>query len=384
MKKSYENDKNIVDSLQYNLNLNHEYFTIPQKEKLERSFLQRMKDTMSSSHSYQLSYYLLNDDKYKNALHIKSTVQSVGKSSFKTSLYDENSIENVLEGFKKWAPAECKEKQNYQMYKKEMIAYLQRSKIDLTNILGYHVLDLIFLESRLGNFQSNITQETDEVMDIFNPFNSRKMIELLLSVSLYDRQNQNVGKALIEKHWPVLMTFPQNESPSLVDKQNYLIAAIQNKNHNSLVSNHLLVPVKIENLNISEQNGKKIIEAEKVPLDPDLTYSCELINLNRSIKTHTLKSEYDNEKGQGTISTVINGIERDILELNKGIKIRLEPDETLKIEVRVNEKKEKESWIKATRIILIKVFNYLDKHLVLGFLYLTLNKVNYIGYEDCF
>src|SRR5699024_6085116 len=109
-------------------------------------------------------------------------------------------------------------------------------------------------------------------------FNSRKMIELLLSVSLYERQNQNIGKALIEKYWPVLMTFPQNEAPGLIDKQEYLIAALQNKDHNSLVSSYLLVPGKVENLKISEENGKTLIEAEKIPLDPELTYSCELIN----------------------------------------------------------------------------------------------------------
>ena len=95
---------------------------------------------------------------------------------------------------------------------------MERAALKINDIGNYHILDLMFLESRLANFQSNITQETDNTLEVFNFFNSRKMIELMLSPDLEARQSQEISQAIITEYWPVLNFFGVNDDENLFEK----------------------------------------------------------------------------------------------------------------------------------------------------------------------
>src|SRR5699024_8711517 len=220
---SYSNDERITKDIVFNLNLDHTSFYIPETLKEDREYSRKMSMTMSSKHSYKLSYYLNNQDDFQDSLHIKSTVSSISKSSFPKELYIHNDLEALLKGFRKWVPNELKLYNNSEQYRTEMISYLKRIDIDMEDLKGYHILDLIFLESRLGNFQSNITQETDNTLEVYNIFNSRKLIEILLSVSLDDRQGQTLLLMIIDAYWPVLNQFSMNDLIGSRDVTKYFL-----------------------------------------------------------------------------------------------------------------------------------------------------------------
>src|SRR5699024_8350933 len=112
-----------------------------------------------------------------------------------------------------------------------------RNELRYDSIHDYHLLDLMFLEVRLGNFQSNITQETDKNMEIFNIINSRKMIEIFLSPKLEERQKLALNQGIINKKWPVLNFFGLNEEPEdMFEKANQL----QNERDDALNTNFMI------------------------------------------------------------------------------------------------------------------------------------------------
>lgn len=351
MQNSYYNDQKVVADIVYNLNLKHKTFFIPtHAETKDSQYINTLKGTMSSQHSYQLSYYLDHSNEFKDAMHIKSTVQSIGKSSFPTELYDENNFENLLSGIKKWVPDELKMKSRYNQFYKEITEYLKRINLSVTETYGYHILDLIFLESRLGNFQSNITQETDKTMEVFNIFNSRKMIELLLSVPLKDRQNQNIVKQIINQYWPILEDFAVNDSPSLKDKYIYIQNAFKNSLYRKLFNRTLVILADVEGLNVYEEDKSIVVEAENLPLIPGREYKIKLLSYNNESKPIRLKSIYNNDKGREIVMVKINGIEMDIVDLYETYETKISPEKYFEIKFIVSKRKEKKSWLKATRL----------------------------------
>src|SRR5699024_4571633 len=350
MKESYSNDERIVGDMAYNLNLNHEFFTIPDTYKGDEAYPQIMKETMSSVHSYKLSHYLNSRKDFKDSLHIKSTVSSVGKSSFDKELYNENTLESLMAGFRKWLPEELKAKANADQYKKEIQSYLNRTKIDTENLKGYHILYIIFLESRLGNFQSNITQETDNTLEVFNPFNSRKIIEILLSVPLADRQNEVLSKLIIEHYWPILNQFSLNGTPGSVEKLEFMIDAMDDNITRAFYAKNKLLKCMSENLGLNKIDNDFVIEPMESPLLSEKEYYYQMINMSGGNKSVKISSSYDNPKGEGVILTRIQGIERDLLDVNKGIHVELKNNEMLNISLLIQESKTNASWRKAARL----------------------------------
>ncbi|TVT28884.1 hypothetical protein FO441_00975 [Salinicoccus cyprini] len=353
MLNAYQKDREITSNIAHNLNLKHKEYIIPTNDEIEQlHYIRTFKETMSSQHSYQLSYLLNRTSEFDGALHIKSTVQSIGKSSFPTKLYSANNMENLLSGIKKWVPEEFKKKQNYSKYFDEISDYLKRVDLNQNTSKNYHLLDLVFLESRLGNFQSNITQETDNTMEVFNLFNSRKLIELLLSVPLEDRQNQSVGKYLISSYWPVLNYFPLNSAPGLEEKYYLLKRGGSNQVGKKMFDHYKVLPADSKGVKIYQENNMYVIEPEELPLDPNKTYKIKLINFSVKKVSISINSMYENEKGRGNVSVEIDKVERDVLDFFNSRQYDLPSEEYFDIEIKVHTRKEKASWIKAARLYL--------------------------------
>src|SRR5699024_5633896 len=186
-KRQYSNDEMIVEQMVDNLNLKHEFFTIPDLNTDDK-YYQMMSETLTSNHSYGLSKYYEDHPKFHGALHIKSTIQSVAKSTFPRDLYKRNNIDSVAEALQMWSFQVGNNAKRKAALKKCIEDYMERNELNFDNIYDYHMLDIMFLEVRLGNFQSNITQESDKSMEVFNIINSRKMIEIFLSPELSERQ----------------------------------------------------------------------------------------------------------------------------------------------------------------------------------------------------
>src|SRR5699024_4653423 len=163
----YSKDEKIVQDLAENLRIENELFTI-NKEKKNRNYYKKLRQVVSSNHSYALSKYFQDNIRYKNGLHIKSTIQSIAKASFEKELYESNDFNTLVNGSKRWAKKELIKGEDGLSLIDSVSEFMKRTDLTLNNIYDYHILDILFMESRLGNFQSIITQETDNTLEVFN------------------------------------------------------------------------------------------------------------------------------------------------------------------------------------------------------------------------
>lgn len=351
-KRQYSNDEMIVDQMVDNLNLKHEFFTIPDL-KADDEYYQRMSETLTSNHSYGLSKFYEDNPKFHNALHIKSTIQSVAKSTFPRDLYMRNNIDSVAEALQMWSfPVGTNAKRKASL-KKCIEDYMERNELSFDNIYDYHMLDMMFLEVRLGNFQSNITQETDKSLEVFNIINSRKMIEIFLSPELAERQKLALNQIIIDNYWPVLNFFGINDEPEDMFKQvNQLKHELDEALDINFYVKEDMEIVKRNNLTISKSNRGLIIKPKNVPLLPEEEYPFEIVNNRGKDMEVTLTSTYKNPKGKGVISIKTSDQEYDILKFNKGMKFKIPAKGSVNFSYSIKEEKNKLSWLNAGTIII--------------------------------
>ncbi len=78
--------------------------------------------------------------------------------------------------------------------------------------LGYHVLDLLYWEQRLGNWGAHFPAEQDISIEEVSPFNCRKLLTSMLASprNLRTYPDYPLYKMLIEAMWPETLSFPIN------------------------------------------------------------------------------------------------------------------------------------------------------------------------------
>src|SRR5699024_3049364 len=293
-KRQYTNDEMIVNQMVDNLNLNHDFFTIPELMETD-DYYQTMSETLTSNHSYGLSKHYEDNPEFHGALHIKSTTQSVAKSAYAGDLYKHNNIDSVTEALQIWSFPVGNNAKRKAALKKCILDYMERNELSFDNIYDYHMLDIMFLEVRLGNFQSNITQETDKTLEIFNITNSRKMIEIFLSPELEERQKLALNQEIIDNYWPVLNFFGLNdETEDMYRKADRLQHEVDEASDTNFYIKKNLEIVKRNNLTISKSNKGLIIKPRNTPLLPEEEYPFEIVNNGDKDMEITLTSTYKN------------------------------------------------------------------------------------------
>src|SRR5699024_6755656 len=342
-KRQYSNDEMIVEQMVDNLNLKHEFFTIPDLNTDDK-YYQMMSETLTSNHSYGLSKYYEDHPKFHGALHIKSTIQSVAKSTFPRDLYKRNNIDSVAEALQMWSFQVGNNAKRKAALKKCIEDYMERNELNFDNIYDYHMLDIMFLEVRLGNFQSNITQESDKSMEVFNIINSRKMIEIFLSPELSERQELALNQEIIDNYWPMLNFFGLNDEPEDMFRK---VKQLQDEWDKALDTNFCIKEdieiVKRNNLTISKSNRGLIIKPKSIPLLPEEIYPFEIVNHGDKDIEITLTSTYNNPKGKGVIYLKASDQEYDILKFNKGMKFKIPAKSGLNFSYSIKEEKNKVS-----------------------------------------
>jgi len=351
-KRQYSNDEMIVEQMVDNLNLKHEFFTIPDLNT-DDDYYQTMAETLTSNHSYGLSKYYEGHPEYHGTLHIKSTIQSVAKSTFPRDLYKRNNIDSVAEALQMWSFPVGNNAKRKAALKKCIVDYMERNELSFDNIYDYHMLDIMFLEVRLGNFQSNITQESDKSMEVFNIINSRKMIEVFLSPELEERQKLALNQVIIDNYWPMLNFFGLNDETEDMFKK---VSRLEHELDEALDTNFQIKEnleiVKRNNLTISKSNKGLIIKPKNTPLLPEEKYPFEVVNNNEKDMEITLTSTYKNPKGKGIISVNTGSEEYDILKLNRGMKFKIPAKSSVSFSYSIKDRKNNLSWLNAGTIII--------------------------------
>ena len=312
-KNIYKIDEDITRQMKSNLGWKHEIinifnFQVPKEQYREYNAL------FNSKHSFGLRNYYENHKNYRHALHVKSTVFGMGKADFKMNL--DNPEENFdfytscLHGLPDTLISS-------DSFDEEIKEYYERNLVDEGVTRGRHYFDMFHLESRMGNWHSTLTLETDPQTDEFIFTNTRLLIDYIQQPSISERRDYTLYKKIINNYWPALLHFGINNNLNYYEqetKNNFSCANLNIKG-----SSNLVFDVKADQLSA---------KPKKTPISFDDLFT---IKLNSSEnKKYLLKSTYSNPKGQGNIRVIIRTNKEhnvyDITKLNDGVEIDVSPE----------------------------------------------------------
>ncbi len=81
--------------------------------------------------------------------------------------------------------------------------------------LGYNLLDVLFIEQRMGNWQAMAQLEWDLFQESYTPFNCRAVLDAMLRVAINERgpQADPLHTEICRILWPEVLSLPVNPTP---------------------------------------------------------------------------------------------------------------------------------------------------------------------------
>lgn len=340
----YDIDMFITKNIGTNLNVNHTMVDLS-KYNLKDEERKNALKTLQTAHSFSLIDYFRNERKFNKALHIKSTVYGMGKSDFPLN---KNHNPQTLEEMAEFIHGVSKEAMKLPDYENIVDSYYKRN-LHVENVgKGRHYFEIFHLESRMGNWHSNVTQETDPELLDFIFVNTRRIIDLIQSPSMQERKDKVLYKNLINKYWPALLFVGFNEKTFNID---YDKIGLNTKYINGLKVfglNNLHMDIKDENA-ITIKPNKEIV-------GPQYQYVFKAKNNTHTTKQLKFKSFFNKENGRKYINVKIMKLSEktyksiDVVDLYDGYDLTLEPFEEFMIRIDYMNVFDKASWQQAGRI----------------------------------
>ena len=343
--KIYDIDLFITKALEKNFRINHTQIDLADYN-LTVSEREYYKSILQTAHSFSLIDYFKNERKFKKALHIKSTVFGMGKSDFPLNKNHNPETYKEMKEFIHGVSTAALELPNYNdilsdYYKRN----LQSEKVGK----GRHFFEIFHLESRMGNWHSNVTQETDPELLEFVFVNTRRILDLLQSPSIQERRDKVLYKKIINEYWPALLFIGFNEKTFNLDYDRLGIDTAKYFNG--------LTVYKRTNLAITEVNENTLeIKPDQENVGPDYQYVFKAKNKTNHTQKVEVKSLFKKENARRYINVSImksnekSSSRMDIVELSKGYQLHLKPFEEFMIEIDYNHRFDKLSWQQAGRI----------------------------------
>lgn len=332
----YKNDKIIVNRLVKNINLDHEYIEFNVND-VDPEYSRNMFEITGTTFNHPIAEIF--ENKYKNeeedVLQFRSVIFSNAKFDYsKSYLTKQMSIDDIYE----YLHNKMLKEYSYETAVTASDEYFKRTKTNVETNDFIELLDIIHIDSRMGNWHSQLIKETDRVMDFFNYLNDRKTLNLLLQLPIEIRRNHLFHKDLINTYWPILNFFQENGTNTLFELERDRI--IENIENESGI-------VFKENMSL-EINNNNLTLMPLVDLNDtnSLEYQFEL----KREKESELYSSYSNEKGRNYIEVIIQDeqqqIEKlDIVDLSKGYPIKR--DVAYSITINYLKPQVTASWVKA-------------------------------------
>lgn len=343
--KIYEVDLFITEALSKNFCINHTQVNLADYNLEERE-KEYYKTILQTAHSFSLIDYFKNARKLKKALHIKSTVFGMGKSDFPLT---KNHNPKTYDEMKEFIHGVSNEALKLPYFNEILDEYYKRNMQDETVGKGRHFFDIFHLESRMGNWHSNVTQETDPELLEFIFVNTRRIIDLLQSPSIQERRDKVLYKNIINNYWPALLFIGFNEKENNLDYNKLGIGTTKYFNGLKIYeqSNLLVTELKEDTLEI---------KPKKEEVGPEFQYVFKAKNKTNHSRKLELNSLFNKENARGYINVSImklnekSAVSMDIIDFSKGYDIKLEPFEEFMIEINYNYRFDKLSWQQAGKI----------------------------------
>lgn len=336
----YRNDQAITAEMKKYLGWNHTIIDLddykPSKSEVD-TYLKKF----NSRHAYSLINYYRDHKKYYKALHVKSTAFGMGKADFSKELDIKEDTHEFYEKCIYGLPRGFKQQQDYN---EKLMDFFNRNLMSEGYPMGRHFYDLFYLESRMGNWHSSLTLETDPETDEFILINTRKFIDLIMTPSIDDRRNHQLYKRIINHYWPVLLKFDINKLPNSNKKSLYDDCKMD-LNEISIIGLNKVSLVKENNSIVIKPKTKQIYEFDM--------YTFSVLNNTGKGKKIRLTSFYKNIKAKNKIRVMIKqkmSVKTyDILDLNDGFDVDLSIG-NVTVSVYYSYNFDKISWINAGRI----------------------------------
>ncbi|WP_411843709.1 hypothetical protein [Salinicoccus sp. HZC-1] len=344
-KKIYEVDIFITEALEKNFRINRTQVNLADYN-LKGEEREYYKNILQTAHSFPLIDYFKNERKFKKALHIKSTVFGMGKSDFPLNKNHNPETYKEMGEFIHGVSNDALKLSNYS----DILTDYYKRNLQSENVgKGRHFFEIFHLESRMGNWHSNVTQETDPELLEFIFVNARRILDLLQSPSIQERRDKVLYKNIINKYWPALLFVGFNEKAFNLDYDKLGIDTTKYFNGLKIYEH--------TNLLITEMNENTVeIKPDKEEVGPEFQYIFKTKNKTNDSQKLTLKSLFNKENARQYINVSImklnekSLISMDIVDLFKGYDITLEPFEEFMIEINYNHRFDKSSWQQAGRI----------------------------------
>lgn len=349
--KLFNIDKKNVMFIVDQLNLEHDMFNIDTKRSAP--FVDELYGEYESKHSIQLIKYYDQNKIYHNNIHIKSTIFELVKGIRPKILEHCPEIhEDYLTVLKKWSNIAD---DNWIL--KEFDRFIECNQIKKFVNKGYHLYDILYLESRMNGWHSAIIQESDPYFEVFNLINCRYILFNFMELDYKERKALAFHNYLIEKKWPLLTFFGVNDSSTLLTKLDELdkqIEQLKVQKQGIEIPQKTQLEFKTTNFNqFKTENGIIFVRNQQI-LEKDKRYNLSIYNQTMSNYRIEIKTYYTNPKGKDRLYIGINNQYADVVNISKQpLSIELKEGQNLNIELLITKTTDRLSWIKAGKFEVI-------------------------------
>ncbi len=375
--KTLDIDRDVANEIIANLQLNHEIIPIDYADRTDEDYIAfkelLTENTFLDHNSILAKIY---SDKYEgeNYLHLRSNIYGIIKSVFR-KVYKLHGSEASLEDIVTCTnPSLLSDPNAVRLYERWLEDYSPNVG------LNYDPFDILFWESRMGTWHSQLVIQSDIAFETHTLINSQYLIRNLLSIPVENRSSSQYLHRLVDKQWPILSYWKYNRRGTLrdtIDADKKRIKQLTRKQAQTKAKlglpNHLIeysagnlygemrVPYKIE-----KKSSKELFYIDK-PAPKKGDFARANIRLLREEENADkaylvfleLSSPYQNKKNKGRLKyeVMLNDeplLEEDVAEWNKTNQIFIQlPDmkeNTLSIQVQAMKDCEEWNWGKAARI----------------------------------
>ena len=205
-------DKETVQEILNNLELNHKFVDIDYKQLGSRGynqFSEMMKKHTYIHHNHYLAwqYYSLLP---KERLHIRSNINEIFRNFYRKGLKLSDTFTPQI--MTKCYSGKAINDENIHCYFKQFA-----DTTELNKIFNYDPYDMLYWEYRMGAWHSNILLESDISFDTFCLFNNRLLLKNILSLPRTYHERDFILRSIITNHWPVLNYWEVNNMGYTLD-----------------------------------------------------------------------------------------------------------------------------------------------------------------------
>ena len=347
--KSLETDQIVVKDMTDNLRLNHDFVEIDynsETEELQQITKHLSKNTFGK-HGFRLAK--LYKDNFSEYLHIRSNILEIGRYFYRKAykIPKDLTIDGMITCYSSKALEDEKVRNAFSNYYKAT---------QLDNIYNYDPYDMLYWEYRMGTWHTQLLLESDVAHDTYILFNSRKILERLLSLSGQDRKSNRIFNDLITYNWPVLNYWKINNTATLSDFYDSQIDSVGRNLENTICKGYNTASEESVPYHFVKKVNKVKFYIDKPAPEKNDTAEVEIpLILNEeesyNVLVH-LRSPYENPKNKGRLKyeVLFNGtllLEEDIAywkETNLiNLAVRPSQKENM-LQVRVTAIKNCENW----------------------------------------